>query len=281
MSPRPANIRIASCACGQAALEAAGEPILSAVCYCQSCRAAARVLEALPAAPAMVGSDGGTEFVLHRKDRVRCLRGGEHLREHRLTASSTTRRVVAACCNSAMFLEFTRGHWLSLYAHRLPEAGRPAPEMRVMTADLGRDARFPDTLPGYRTHSVRFMARLLLAWAAMGFRAPRVDFVKGRIDDPPAEKIEIENIASSGHVYRVDRVRYEAMRTALLAVLPASAPGLTVAQAKEALLPLLPQDLFPGGAKAGWWLKAAQLDLEAKGVIAREATKPLRLHKAR
>lgn len=94
-----------------------------------------------------------------------------------------------------------------------------------------------------------------------------------------AEKIEIENIVSPGHKYRVDRVKYEAMRKALLAVLPAAAPGLTVAETKEKLLPLLPKDLFPEGAKAGWWLKAAQLDLEAKGTIEREATKPLRLHR--
>lgn len=96
----------------------------------------------------------------------------------------------------------------------------------------------------------------------------------------PADKIEIENIVSPGHVHRVDRVKYEAMREALLAVLPPAAPGLTVAEAKERLLPLLPQPLFPGGAKAGWWLKAVQLDLEAKGTIARETSKPLRLHKA-
>ncbi|MGF6158391.1 hypothetical protein M2267_003658 [Ensifer sp. KUDG1] len=95
----------------------------------------------------------------------------------------------------------------------------------------------------------------------------------------PAEKIEIENIVSPGHKHRVDRVKYEAMREALLAVLPPSAPGLSVAEAKERLLPLLPQDLFPEGAKAGWWLKAVQLDLEAKGTIEREASKPLRLHR--
>lgn len=94
-----------------------------------------------------------------------------------------------------------------------------------------------------------------------------------------AGKIEIENIISPGHKHRVDRVKYEAMREALLTVLPPAAPGLTVAEAKERLLPLLPQDLFPGGAKAGWWLKAVQLDLEAKGTIAREASKPLRLRK--
>ena len=38
-------------------------------------------------------------------------------------------------------------------------------------------------------------------------------------------------------------------------------PGLTeVAEAKVKLLPLLPQDLFPGGDKGRWgWLKAAQV----------------------
>ena len=94
-----------------------------------------------------------------------------------------------------------------------------------------------------------------------------------------SDKIEIQNFTSPGHVYRVDRAKYEAMSTALLAVLPAEGPGLTVADAKAALLPRLPADLFPGGDKAGWWLKAAQLDLEAKGVIQREATKPLRLRR--
>ena len=97
---------------------------------------------------------------------------------------------------------------------------------------------------------------------------------------PKAEdKVEIENFTSPGHRVRVDRAKYEAMRGALLQVLPLGAPGHTVAQAKELLLPLLPDALFPGGDKAGWWLKAAQLDLEAKGVIEREATKPLRLHR--
>jgi hypothetical protein len=94
------------------------------------------------------------------------------------------------------------------------------------------------------------------------------------------DRIEMENFTSPGHVQRVDRAKYEAMREALLQVLPVGAPGLTVAEAKERLLPLLPEALFPGGDKAGWWLKAAQLDLEAKGVVRREATKPLRLHRS-
>ncbi len=97
----------------------------------------------------------------------------------------------------------------------------------------------------------------------------------------PTDKIEIENVNTPGRTTRVDRAKYEAMRTALLAVLPSSSPGLTVAEAKARLLPLLPEALFPGGDTAGWWLKAAQLDLEAKGVIQRETTKPLRLIKGR
>lgn len=97
----------------------------------------------------------------------------------------------------------------------------------------------------------------------------------------PTDKIEIENVNTPGRSTRVDRAKYEAMRAALLSVLPAASPGLTVAEAKARLLPLLPEALFPGGDTAGWWLKAAQLDLEAKGVIQRETTKPLRLIKGR
>lgn len=93
------------------------------------------------------------------------------------------------------------------------------------------------------------------------------------------DKIEVENFTSPGRTHRVDRAKYEAMKTALLQVLPLEAPGLGVADAKAQLLPLLPDALFPGGDKAGWWLKAVQLDLEAKQVIARAATKPVRLHR--
>ncbi|MDO4230923.1 MAG: hypothetical protein Q4D19_02200 [Lautropia sp.] len=93
------------------------------------------------------------------------------------------------------------------------------------------------------------------------------------------EKIEIENINTPGKTSRVDRAKYLAMRQALLAVLPATPPGMTVPQAKEALLEHLPEDLFPGGSTAGWWLKAVQLDLEAKGIIERAPVKPVHLYR--
>lgn len=94
-----------------------------------------------------------------------------------------------------------------------------------------------------------------------------------------ADKIEVENPNTPGRTEGLDRAKYEAMRDALLPVLPDAPPGLTVAEAKAALLPHLDENLFPGGAKAGWWLKAVQLDLEAKKVIARADGSPVRLYR--
>jgi hypothetical protein len=92
-------------------------------------------------------------------------------------------------------------------------------------------------------------------------------------------KITIQSITSPHHTERVDRAKYMAMRGALLAILPKTPPGFTVDAAKSALLAELSQEHFPGGQKAGWWLKAVQLDLEEKGVIRRTPGKPVRLHK--
>lgn len=92
--------------------------------------------------------------------------------------------------------------------------------------------------------------------------------------------IQIENFTSPGRLHTVDADKFEAMRAAYLSVLTTEAPGLTPAQIKTALLPHLSDDLFPGGDKAGWWAKAVQLDLEAKGAILRGAGSPVRLRKA-
>ena len=94
------------------------------------------------------------------------------------------------------------------------------------------------------------------------------------------EKIEVENVNHPGHVTRVDADMYEAMKRAFLKILPNTSPGLTVAEIQERVIAHLSEELFPDGAKAGWWAKTVQLDLEAKGILARERTKPLRLRKA-
>ncbi|MBN8941952.1 MAG: hypothetical protein J0H01_20760 [Rhizobiales bacterium] len=89
----------------------------------------------------------------------------------------------------------------------------------------------------------------------------------------------IENVNHPGQATRVDKAMYDAMKQAFLTVLPARSPGLTVAEVQAAVLAHLPGDLFPGGAKAGWWSKAVQLDLEAKGIVQRENVRPLRLRR--
>jgi len=96
---------------------------------------------------------------------------------------------------------------------------------------------------------------------------------------PKPGRITIENVNHPGTSSTVDAGMYHAMRDALLKVLPTKPPGLTEAEMRAAVLPQLPEDLFPGGAKAGWWSKSVQLDLEAKGVIAREPSRPLRWHR--
>jgi hypothetical protein len=97
--------------------------------------------------------------------------------------------------------------------------------------------------------------------------------------DQPQDRIVVETIVHPGKTYSVDAARYAALRDAILSVLPTQAPGLTLDEARAAVLPTLPQALFPGGSKAGWYFKVAQLDLEAKGVIEREKVTPLRVHR--
>jgi hypothetical protein len=93
-------------------------------------------------------------------------------------------------------------------------------------------------------------------------------------------RVVITNVNVPGKSSRVNADKYEGMRRALLAVLPTKVPGLTQAEMFKAVLPLLPVEHFPGGAKANWWAKTVQLDLEAKGIVVRENTKPLRWHRS-
>jgi hypothetical protein len=94
-----------------------------------------------------------------------------------------------------------------------------------------------------------------------------------------SDKVDMVASVSSGHTIRVDADKYEAMRRAILEALPPGSPGLTAAEMKARVLPVLPETLFPGGAKAGWWMKGVQLDLEARRIIARDNSKPLRFHR--
>jgi hypothetical protein len=160
-----------TCRCGKVGFAAAGAPIVTATCHCQSCQTAGAAFAALPGAPRVLNAEGGTEFALFRKDRVVCLRGEALLGAHRLAPQASTRRVLARCCDTPMFLEFAKGHWLSIYRDRLGTNAPPI-DMRVMTRERRAGVVLSAGVPSYQTHSFGFMWRLLSAWVAMGFRAP-------------------------------------------------------------------------------------------------------------
>jgi hypothetical protein len=167
---------LASCRCGKVELQIVGPPILRGICYCASCQEAGRRHQAVPGADTALAGDGGTDYVLYRKDRIRCVRGGDLLEERRLKSDSPTRRMYARCCNTAMFLDFTKGHWLTVYRGRLPDNISPA-TMRIMTAERSEGVTLPDDMANYPGRSGKFMLKLLGAWIAMRFRRPAVEGV--------------------------------------------------------------------------------------------------------
>ncbi len=93
-----------------------------------------------------------------------------------------------------------------------------------------------------------------------------------------SDKIEIENVNTPGRTSRVNAAKYQDMREAFEQALPRSSPGMTQDETREAVKPHLSEKLFPQGKTSGWWAKTVQLDLEAKGLLVREQTKPLRWH---
>ena len=163
----------AICQCGKVKFEAVGPPILTGSCYSTSCQEAGRQFEQLASAPPVLASDSGIGLILYRKDRVQRMMGQQYLEEHRLKPDSPTRRVIAKCCNSAMFLDFTKGHWLSMFRNRFPTDAPPL-EMRVMTKERRVGVELANDLPNYNGRSGKFMLKLIAAWIAMGFRKPEI-----------------------------------------------------------------------------------------------------------
>lgn len=160
--------RTLSCACGRVELETRGAPILTAVCYCTDCQEAGRRIEALPHAQPVKGPDGGTEYILYRKDRVRYTRGEELLQRQKLRGTSPTNRWVASCCNSAMSVNFDdpKLFWVDVYRNRV-KGEKPPLEMRVCTRSKPEGATLPTDVPIYPGHAFKFMVRLIGTRLAM------------------------------------------------------------------------------------------------------------------
>ena len=170
-----------SCKCGHVTLAVLGTHIAVVECLCNSCRAAAARLEKLEGLAPMTDALGATPFVMHRKDRIEIKTGHDQLRSFQLKEDAGTRRVIATCCNTPIYMEMKGAHWLSVYGALWPEGTRPPLEMRTMTGDSPRRADLPSDVPNLKTHNAGFYLRLLTAWARMGFRNPTFE-VKGNIN---------------------------------------------------------------------------------------------------
>lgn len=93
------------------------------------------------------------------------------------------------------------------------------------------------------------------------------------------EIYEAENVNHPGATHRVDAEKYAAAREAILKILPKRAPGLNQSELSAAMRKALSRTQFPG-TTSSWWMKTVQLDLEAKGLVIRDHTKPLTWRKA-
>ena len=159
--------KIARCTCGKVEVALAGAPILAVACHCDDCQAAGRKLEALPGAPKVLDTAGGTALVLYRRDRYDIVSGADILRKDKLRDGSATNRLVATCCNTPVFASFDRGpFWISVFRDRI--APDPPPlEHRIQTKFAPAGAVYPDDLPRYATFPVSSMVRIIWARIAM------------------------------------------------------------------------------------------------------------------
>jgi len=162
-----ANIRQLSCQCGRVRCQATGAPIASIVCYCDDCQEGARRIEGLKQAPAFRDPYGGTPLLTYRDDRFECVSGQELLVGYRLSDNAPTRRMVASCCNSAIFLKFEPGFWVSTYRARFEAGDLPPIEMRNQVKHRQAGTPLPDDVPTFRSFPLRIYGKLFWARVCM------------------------------------------------------------------------------------------------------------------
>ena len=81
---------------------------------------------------------------------------------------------------------------------------------------------------------------------------------------------------------RIERAKYDAMRRALLKVIPRRKDGVAFGELAELVAPKLDRKAFPPEASVRWYVVAVKQDLEARGEIEQvPRARPQRVRRAR
>lgn len=160
-------VRTVECSCGRVKFETVGEPILTAVCYCDDCQAGGKQLQEEAHAAAVLDEDGGSSYLTYRDDRFACVEGEALLLGFKLKDKAPTKRLVASCCNTGMYLKFAPGHWVSIYRKNFTDRDLPAIEMRTQTRYRNAETPLPDDAPHYKRYPLKLFSRLIGARIAM------------------------------------------------------------------------------------------------------------------
>ena len=128
-----------SCSCGQVECEATRAPIVTVACYCDDCQKGSRQIEELPNAPRVRDADGGTAYVLYRKDNASSVQGA------------------AICCETCEFgRNQRRGESLRVAAIRLcisiSRRGTGCPSTGLALAECCRRCRCAFRRGSYQTN---------------------------------------------------------------------------------------------------------------------------------
>jgi hypothetical protein len=163
---------VAQCRCGAVEIGAWSEPLVVTACYCDDCQAASERLAVSANSPPLASPDGGTEFMVFRRDRIACTRGAENLEAMRLTAATKTRRMVAGCCATPMYVSFDdKRPWVSAFRARFG-ADAPPVQMRICTRFRRADDKAKDDSPEHKGYPAAMILRVLAVWPRMLFSRP-------------------------------------------------------------------------------------------------------------
>ena len=115
--------------------------------------------------------------MLFRRDRIACTRGERHLQAMRLTGASKTRRMIAGCCTTPMYLAFDdKRPWVSAFRAGFG-ADAPPVEMRICTRFRGPQEKADDGLPchpGYPPMLIICGCSYLVALSLIQLLVPRI-----------------------------------------------------------------------------------------------------------